>query len=136
MMLKDWYKILSKRFPELTLAVSGTYALQLQGIDLKREPHDLDLMIVHSYNTKVLEKYRRFFRFLYKYNGPYIDWIEEKWDTNDDDYVTIDGILCSTVDGVIRAKHLLIDSGRLSEEKVEKHLNDIAEIERQLKNKV
>lgn len=134
-MLKDWYNILVKRFPELTLAVSGTHALQLQGINLKREPHDLDLMIVHSYNTKVLEKYRRFFRFLYKYEGPYIDWMEEKWETSDEDFITIDGILCSTVEGIIKAKQILIDSGRLSDDKMEKHRNDIIEIEKQMKNR-
>ena len=134
-MLKEWYNILSKRFPELTLAITGTYALQLHDIDLKREPHDLDLIIVGSNGTNVIEKYLRFFRFLYKYGGPYIDWTKEKWKTDDNDYVIVDGILCSTVEGIIKAKQILIDSGRLSEEKVEKHRNDIIEIEKQMKNR-
>ena len=134
-MLKDWYDILVKRFPELTLAITGTYALQLHDIDLKRKPHDLDLIIVGSNGTNVIEKYLRFFRFLYKYGGPYIDWTKEKWKTDDNDYVIVDGILCSTVEGIIKAKQILIDSRRLSEEKVEKHKKDIIEIERQLKEK-
>ena len=132
MTLKDWYDILSKRFPEVTLAVGGTYALQLQGIDLKREPHDLDIVVVKSYGTNILDRYRRFFRFLYKYEGPYIDWMGEGWQTSDDDFNLVDGVLCFTPRAIIKAKQILIDSGRLSEEKVEKHRNDIIEIEKQL----
>ena len=135
MMLKDWYDILVKRFPELTLAVGGTYALQLQGIELKRKPHDIDLMIVHSCGTSILEKYRRFFRFLYKYDGPYIDWMEEKWETNDNDYILVDGVLCFTIENIIKGKQFLIDSGKLKDEAIEKHKKDIIEIERQLKEK-
>lgn len=136
MMLKDWYNILVKRFPELTLAITGTYALQLHDIDLKRKPHDLDLLIVGSNGADIVERYLRFFRFLYKYGGPYIDWTVEKWKTDDKDYVVIDGIICSTVEGVLKAKRILINSGRLSEEKIEKHRNDIIEIEKQLRDGV
>ena len=135
MMLKDWYDILVKRFPEVTLVVGGTYALQLQGIDLKREPKDIDIIIVNSYGTNKIEKYRRFFRFLYKYNGPYIDWMSEGWETSDGDFVTVDGILCFTPQAIIKAKQIFIDSGNLTEEGADKHKKDIIEIERQLKEK-
>jgi hypothetical protein len=62
--------------------------------------------------------------------------MEEKWMTSDEDFITIDGILCSTVEAIIKAKQILIDSGRLSKEKVEKHRNDIIEIEKQLRDGV
>ena len=131
-MLKDWYNILVKRFPEVTLAVGGTYALQLQGVDLKREPKDIDVIIVNSYGTDKIEKYRRFFRFLYKYKGPYIDWLTEGWKTSDDDFIEVDGILCFTPAAIIKAKQIFIGSPDITEKGKEKHRNDIIEIEKQL----
>lgn len=113
--------------PQHKWILGGSAAMLLQGIDLGRTPHDINLLIANDTTNEYL-KYKRLFNFARHDYGLKLDFLI-CGDSDNNEFVSMDlcgvnGILMETPQAVIRAKEYYIGNS-ISERAISKHTHDI-----------
>ena len=112
-----------------TACLTGTMMLKLRGIDLGREPHDVDILIrdyapciimPEDMNAEEIGRASDNCGIKYKFNDVIIDILSDGEEPE-----LVDGIRLGTVDGLMKAKYLY---SQQNNDSAKKHREDLVKL--------
>lgn len=127
-------KRLNDYFGEQKYIICGSVGLYIQGIDLGREPHDLDIIIPNNRDQGLL---KRLFRIAYKSSGFILDFPIRPLQGNEEIIIVkFNGLTVNVQEkhNILLCKQIIVNNHLFASKSEEKQKQDILKIKLTLNN--